>query len=169
MAYLATTTDFTLRPIQSADNQQVAKIIRTVMTEFDAVGEGYSILDPEVDKMCEAYSGHRAAFFVVSKFETGEVLGCGGIGPLVGGEADVCELKKMYFRPELRGLGIGKKMVAICLEKAKEFGYRRCYLETCARMEQANQLYKKMGFEKICGPMGATGHCGCDAWYVREV
>ncbi|MBK9014317.1 MAG: GNAT family N-acetyltransferase [Saprospiraceae bacterium] len=160
---------FSLRPIQPADNQQVATIIRTVMTEFGCVGEGYSILDPEVDKMYETYSGPRASFFVVSSIETGEVFGCGGIGPLVGGEADVCELKKMYFRPELRGLGFGKKMVAICLEKAKEFGYRRCYLETCARMEQANQLYKKMGFEKICGPMGATGHCSCDAWYVKEV
>ena len=161
--------DFTLRPIEPADNQQVATIIRTVMTEFGAVGEGYSILDPEVDDMHRAYSHDLAAFYVVAKIGTNEVLGCGGIGPLIGGDAEVCELKKMYFSPELRGLGFGKKMVATCLEKAKELGYRRCYLETCARMEQANQLYKKMGFEKICGPMGATGHCGCDAWYVREV
>ncbi|MCF8247381.1 MAG: GNAT family N-acetyltransferase [Saprospiraceae bacterium] len=161
--------NFILRPIQPADNQQVARIIRTVMTEFGAVGEGYSILDPEVDSMCEAYSGLRSVFFVVAKNDSGEVLGCGGIGPLTGSDEDVCELKKMYFYPALRGLGFGKKMVSLCLEKARALGYRRCYLETCARMEQANQLYQKMGFEKICGPMGATGHCSCDAWYVREV
>lgn len=164
-----TAANFILRPIQPADNQQVAKIIRTVMTEFGAVGEGYSILDPEVDDMHGAYHHDRAAFYVVAKIENGEVFGCGGIGPLIGADADVCELKKMYFFPELRGLGFGKKMVATCLKKAKELGYRSCYLETCARMEQANHLYQKMGFEKIGGPMGATGHCSCDAWYVREV
>ncbi len=161
-------SDFAIRPIQPADNQQVAHIIRTVMTEFGAVGEGYSIMDPEVDDMHGAYSGARSAFFVVSN-GNGQVFGCGGIGPLVGGELDVCELKKMYFLPELRGLGFGQKIVAACLEKAKELGYHRCYLETVGRMVQANHLYQKMGFEKICAPMGATGHGGCDAWYVKEV
>jgi putative acetyltransferase len=166
---MATSTDFILRLIQPADNQQVAKIIRTVMTEFGAVGQGYSIMDPEVDSMCEAYSRPGAAFFVVERKANGEVLGCGGIGPLVGGDADVCELKKMYFYPDLRGLGFGQKMVAICLEKAKELGYLRCYLETVARMAQANLLYKKMGFGKINGPMGATGHGSCESWYLKEI
>lgn len=161
--------DFTLRPIQPADNQQVANIIRTVMTEFGCVGEGYSILDPEVDDMYGTYSHGAAAFFVIQKIETEEVLGCGGIGPLSGEGADICELKKMYFLPELRGLGFGQKMVTTCLEKAKELGYQRCYLETVDRMAQANHLYKKMGFEKIASPMGATGHCSCDAWYVKEL
>ncbi len=162
--------DFILRPIQPTDNPQVARIIRTVMTEFGAVGEGYSIMDPEVDDMHGAYANPRMAFYVVTqKGEGGEVFGCGGIGPLIGGEADVCELKKMYFLPALRGLGFGQLMVATCLEKAKELDYRQCYLETVERMSQANRLYQKMGFEKICGPMGATGHGGCDSWYLKEV
>lgn len=162
--------DFILRPIQPIDNQQVARIIRTVMTEFGAVGEGYSIMDPEVDDMHGAYDGPHTAFYVVAqKREGGDVFGCGGIGPLVGGEAGICELKKMYFLPALRGLGFGQKMVTVCLEKAKELGYRQCYLETVVRMVQANHLYHKMGFEKICGPMGATGHGGCDSWYVKAI
>ena len=162
--------NFLLRPIQATDNQQVAHVIRTVMTEFGAVGQGFSIMDPEVDDMHGAYSGPRTAFFVVASNDgSGEVLGCGGIGPLIGGGADVCELKKMYFLPAVRGLGFGQKMVTTCLEKAKALGYRQCYLETLVRMEQANRLYQKMGFEKICGPMGATGHGGCDSWYVLAV
>ena len=161
--------NFLLRPIQFADNQHVAHIIRTVMTEFGCVGEGYSILDPEVDDMFGTYNNEQSAFFVIGRDGTGEVLGCGGVGPLIGGGAKVCELKKMYFLPVLRGLGFGKNMVATCLEKAKELGYQRCYLETVDRMIQANHLYKKMGFEKIDSPMGATGHCSCDAWYLKEV
>lgn len=162
-------TSFTLRPIRPEDNEQTARLIRSVMTEFGCVGEGYSILDPEVDNMYEAYHYDRAAFFVVTRNGGPEVLGCGGIGPLTGSDGSTCELKKMYFYPELRGHGFGQKMVATCLEKARELGYRRCYLETVSRMEQANRLYQKMGFEKMSAPMGSTGHCSCEAWYVREV
>jgi putative acetyltransferase len=51
-----------LRPIAVADNPAVAQIIRTVMTEFGAVGKGYSIEDPEVDAMYEAYQDPRSAY-----------------------------------------------------------------------------------------------------------
>jgi len=46
---------FAIRPIETADNPAVAAIIRDVMTEFGAVGCTYSISDPEVHAMCEAY------------------------------------------------------------------------------------------------------------------
>lgn len=168
-APVETPVSLTLRPIQSKDNERVANIIRNVMTEFACVGEGYSILDPEVDKMAEAYSAAGSAFFVVENLASGEVFGCGGIGPLAGGDGMTCELKKMYFLPTIRGLGLGRKMVETCLDKAKSLGYQRCYLETVNRMVQANQLYKKMGFKSINSPMGATGHCSCDAWYICEL
>ena len=86
---------FQLRPIEQTDNSQVAKIIRTVMTEYGAVGDGFSIQDPEVDHMFEAYQDPRAIYLVL--VSNGQVLGCGGIAPLKGGDADTCELKKMYF------------------------------------------------------------------------
>lgn len=158
-----------LRPISPEDNPQVATLIRTVMTEFGCVGEGYSINDPEVDGMYEAYAHGRAAFFVIADGASGEVLGCGGIGPLPESDGLTCELKKMYFYPTLRGLGFGRKMVDHCLATAQQLGYQRCYLETVARMEQANRLYQKMGFQKICSPQGATGHGSCDAWYTKQL
>lgn len=162
-------TDFEIRPIRPEDNEQTARLIRTVMTEFGCVGEGYSILDPEVDDMFGTFKGPHAAFFVVGRPGDNEVLGCGGIGPLSGGDGQTCELKKMYFYPELRGQGLGRKMVTLCLETARNLGYRKCYLETVDRMEQANRLYQKMGFEKICSPVGNTGHCSCDTWYLKEM
>ncbi len=54
-----------IRPIDAADDAAVAALIRTVMTEFGAVGCGFSIGDPEVDAMSSAYPPPRAAFFVV--------------------------------------------------------------------------------------------------------
>ncbi|HET6592053.1 MAG TPA: GNAT family N-acetyltransferase [Xanthomonadales bacterium] len=156
-----------IRPIRAQDNAAVASIIRQVMTEFGAVGCDFSIADAEVDAMCEAYPAPAAAFFVVEK--QGRVLGCGGMGPLQGGARDVCELRKMYFLPELRGAGMGAKLLAVILAAAREAGYRRCYLETLGSMQEARRLYLKHGFQPIDAPLGSTGHSGCNSWMIRDL
>lgn len=145
----------------------MAKIIRSVMTEFGAVGCNYSSSDPEIDAMCEAYPAPKAAYFVIEGEH--EVLGCGGMGPLAGGAPEVCELRKMYFRPELRGLGMGALLLEAILEAARLPGYRQCYLETLEHMHQARCLYRKYGFQAIDRPMGNTGHSGCNSWMVRAL
>ena len=67
-----------IRPARKEDNAEVARIIRDVMTEFGAVGRNYSISDPEVSAMYEAYPAPEAAFFVIE--QDGRILGCGGMG-----------------------------------------------------------------------------------------
>ena len=158
---------FEIRAITKHDNRAVARIIRQVMTEFDAVGSDYSISDPEVDAMYEAYPAPTSSFYVVSR--KSRVLGCGGMGPLKGGDADVCELRKMYFLPELRGTGMGSRLLKQILVDAKEAGFRQCYLESLDRMTAARKLYAKHGFKTICAPMGNTGHGGCNAWMVKDL
>ena len=160
-------TNFQLREIQKEDNPKVAEVIRTVMTEYSCVGEGYSIEDPEVDCMFETYSSPQSHYLVLLKNE--KIVGCGGIAPLAGGDSATCELKKMYFYSDARGAGMGTKMVATLLEKAKELGFKKCYLETVARMEAANALYNKMGFKKLESAEGNTGHCSCDSHYIQEL
>lgn len=156
-----------LRPIEPGDDPRVASVIRTVMPEYGAVGEGFSIMDPEVDAMHEAYAGEGAAYFVALIDEG--VVGGAGIGPLVGGPPDVCELKKMYLLPEARGLGLGRRLLERCLDAARDAGYGRCYLETLGHMREARRLYERNGFQALDGPMGATGHTGCNGWYIREL
>lgn len=152
-----------IRTIEPADNPVVARIIREVMAEFGTVGEGYSSEDEEINRMYEAYDEAKSVFYVIEK--EGRLLGCGGIGPLPGGRAGTCELRKMYFLPELRGMGLGKKLVAQCLDDARRLGYRSCYLETVDRMWQANLLYQKMGFQRLEQRCGDTGHCSCEGFY----
>ena len=154
-----------IRPIERKDNAVVADIIRLVMTEFEAVGCGYSISDAEVDDMYTAYAPERSAFYVVVL--DGQVLGCGGFGPLVGGKKDTCELRKMYFKAGLRGLGVGTKLLQLCLDEAARAGYRHCYLETMDDMKQARRLYGRHGFEYLDQPMGNTGHTSCGTWMSR--
>lgn len=156
-----------LRPMQAGDNDAVATIIRTVMTEFDAVGPGYSIEDPEVDAMFEAYQGDLARFWVVE--QGGTVLGCGGIAPLAGGDGVTCELQKMYFLPALRGQGMGARLLGLCMASARDLGFERCYLETLGRMDQARRLYRRFGFLDLDGPLGKTGHCACNNWMALDL
>lgn len=161
------TDELRLRPIQAEDDPHVAAIIRAVMPEFGADGPGFALHDAEVDTMTAAYARPRHAYFVVER--AGKVLGGGGIAPLQGGDPTVCELRKMYFLPEVRGLGAGERMVRRCLDFAREAGFQRCYLETFASMTQAQKLYRRLGFEPLCAPMGSTGHFGCDHWYALDL
>lgn len=156
-----------IRPITAADDAAMAAIIRAVMPEFGAVGDGFAINDPEVDWMHRAYAAPRSAYFVVER--DGVVLGGGGIAPLQGGAADVCELRKMYFLPTLRGVGVGAALMARCLDSARRVGFTQCYLETLRGMDAAMRLYVRSGFRRLDAPLGATGHGGCNAFYLREL
>lgn len=157
-----------LRPIEPGDDAAVAAIIRTVMSEHGADGAGFAIHDAEVDAMYETYTRPGAAYFVVEDAD-GRVVGGGGFGPLVGADPSVCELRKMYFLRSTRGQGVGKQLLERCLQQARAAGYRTMYLETLTGMDAAQHLYARAGFEKLCAPMGATGHFGCDRWYARPL
>lgn len=156
-----------IRPIAPRDDAAIAAVIRKVMPEFGAVGDGFAINDPEVDWMCRAYRAPRAAYFVVER--DGKVEGGGGVAPLLGGDPATCELRKMYFLPTLRGLGAGRTLMSRCLDAARDFDYRRCYLETLAGMDAAMRLYEHSGFRRLDAPLGDTGHGGCNAWYLRDL
>ena len=158
---------FSIRPITTADDAAMAAIIRGVMPEFGATGDGFAINDPEVDWMHRAYSQPRCAYFVVER--EGRVVGGAGVAPLEGGDPAVCELRKMYFLPEARGIGAGSAMMARCLQAARELGFRQCYLETLTGMDSAMKLYERSGFRRISCSMGHTGHGGCNTFYLLEL
>jgi putative acetyltransferase len=157
---------FRIRVITPADNAAVAGVIRCVMPEFGASGPGFAIHDAEVDDMAAAYAQPGCAYFVVEV--DGRVCGGAGIAPLHG-ESGTCELRKMYFLPELRGRGVGKALIVRCLDAARAFDYRQCYLETLTGMDAAQKLYEKHDFTRIPAALGNTGHFGCNRFYLRQL
>ena len=156
-----------IRPIEARDDAAIAAIIRSVMPEFGATGCGFAIGDPEVDWMTRAYTAPRSAYFVVER--DGTVEGGGGVAPLAGGDANTCELRKMYFLPTLRGLGAGTMLMTHCLDAARGFGFRHCYLETLTGMDAAMRLYERSGFRRIDAALGDTGHGGCNTFYLKDL
>ncbi len=100
---------FLIRPIATGDNPAMAAVIRRVMPEFGADGPGFAMRDAEVDRMYEAYAQPRCSYFVVEL--DGAVVGGGGVAPLEHAAPEVCELRKMYFLREARGIGAGTAMM----------------------------------------------------------
>ena len=156
-----------IRKIEQKDNAAVAEIVRTVMIELGAPKVGTAYADPNLDTMYETYQNPNAVYFVVEQDE--KIIGGAGIKQLDNGDETICELQKMYFLPEARGLGVGSKMIALCLQQAKEFGFKKCYLETMPFMIDAQKLYKKSGFYNIDGSMGNTGHTYCSLWMLKDL
>ncbi|MDQ3056858.1 MAG: GNAT family N-acetyltransferase [Pseudomonadota bacterium] len=158
---------FLIRLVHASDDDALAAIIRRVMPEFGAIGDGFAINDPEVDWISRAYSAPRSAYFVVER--DGVIEGGGGVAPLTGGDAGTCELRKMYFLPTLRGLGAGTALMARCLGAARDLGFSQCYLETLGGMDAAMKLYERTGFRRIGAALGDTGHGGCNTFYLMDL
>ena len=159
--------NWSIRKIEKNDNPAVAKIIRAVFDELNIPKVGTAYADSYLDFMFEEYNKLKSVYFVVEN--NCKIIGGAGIAPLENANESICELQKMYFLPEARGLGIGSQMMYNCLQAAKDFGFEKCYLETMPFMNDAQKLYKKVGFEFICSPMGNTGHISCPVWMLKEL
>lgn len=156
-----------IRPILKKDNTQITSVIRKVLLEHGVPKVGTAYADKALDDLYEAYQKPRAIYYVIEI--NNKIIGGGGISQLDNCEQNICELQKMYFLPEARGLGLGNKMIDFCLTKAKDFMFDKCYLETMTYMEAAQSLYKKNGFEYIDGPMGNTGHYSCPVHMLKKL
>jgi len=160
-------SQFYIRLFEQKDNKQVEELILKVMGEYGCIGEGYSSSDPEVEDMFNAYKDEKHVFYVVA--DSKNVYGVGGIAPLQGGNSKTCELRKMYFYKELRGMGFGRQMMDLLLEEAKKMDFKKCYLETLSTMEKAKKIYLAYGFKSLKKNIGNTGHGGCDSYYSKDL
>lgn len=156
-----------IREIQPQDNKQVASVIRQVLIDLGVPKVGTAYADTALDHMYENYDVPKASYFVVE--ENNRIIGCAGVAQLENFDGNVCELQKMYFTEEARGRGLGSQMMNVCLNKAREYGFEKCYLETMPYMEDAQKLYKKTGFQYIEARMGDTGHYSCPVFMLLEL
>jgi putative acetyltransferase len=155
-----------IRKIQPNDNIAMAKIIRDSLTEFGANKPGTVYYDDSTDHLFELFhSTANSIYFIAEK--DADVIGGAGIFPTEGLPEGTCELVKMYLRRDVRGIGLGKSMIEKCISAAKEKGYRNIYIESMPELKKALSVYERFGFEYLEGPLGNSGHTGCDRWMLK--
>ncbi len=156
-----------LRPIQQSDDVALGQLIKSVLAEYKANKPGTAYFDESTDHLSAVFEEAASAYWVLE--EEGRIIGGAGVFPTAGLPAQTCELVKLYLYPEARGRGFGKILMEKCFESAKKLGYASMYLETMPELNQAVNMYEKMGFEKLRGALGNSGHFGCDIWMLKQL
>ena len=131
--------------IRAATNEDGEKITALV---FDALREHELLPDPEstdadLRDIEESYFKTGGLFEVIED-EDGNLVGTIGLYPL---NSETCALRKMYFVPQIRGRGLGRRVLERTVKMARERGFQRITLETSSVLEKANRLYTSFGFK----------------------
>jgi len=159
--------NITIRAIRQNDNAALAKIVRDTLAEFGANHPGTVYFDPTTDALFELFQRQGATYFV-GEIDN-KIVGGAGIYPSDGLPGGTCELVKMYLLPEARGVGLGKTLIEKCLQFAADNSYKNVYLESMPELKKALKVYEKFGFTYLDGPMGNTGHFGCELWMLKKL
>jgi ribosomal protein S18 acetylase RimI-like enzyme len=102
-------------------------------------------LDRELESLPEGYGPPAGETFLARR--DGEVVGCGAYRR----HPDFCEMKRLFVPDRFRGLGIGRKLAAAIIARAREERFKVMRLDTAAQMSEAVALYEAIGFRR-CAP-----------------
>jgi putative acetyltransferase len=130
---------FAIRPAVNADCAAARELVFGVLREHGLEPDGETT-DADLYDIEKSYSD---GWFVVVEDENGVIVGSTGLYRL---DAETCELRKMYLAPAARGCGLGKHLLELALEQAREMNFRRVVLETAATLQDAIRLYTRYGF-----------------------
>jgi putative acetyltransferase len=78
--------------------------------------------------------------------KSGRLLGAYGLFPL---NAMTCELRKMYFLGEIRGISLGREVLDRAVNHARRLGFKMITLQTISVLERAIELSRRFGFVPI--------------------
>jgi ribosomal protein S18 acetylase RimI-like enzyme len=121
--------------------------VKILFQEYvDALGVNleFQHYDDEINSLPGKYALPDGRIYVL--YYRSQLAGCIALRRL---SEDSCEIKRLFVRPEYRGLKLGKKLTLQIINDAKELKYKEIYLDTLYSLESALKMYKKLGFHEI--------------------
>jgi putative acetyltransferase len=132
---------------QAETPEQIAQA-RELFLEY-AQSLGFSLCFQNFDKELADLPGEYAppaGRLLLAKFE-GQLAACVALHKLDSG---ICEMKRLYLRPQFRGKGVGRALAERIIAEAREIGYQRMRLDTVEPvMKDAVAMYRKLVFKEI--------------------
>lgn len=152
----ALTKNTEISQLRKDEETVMVNLIRRNLDAFEEAGSVLASTFRRIEKLHETYNQEGSVYLVVRDSATGGALGGAGLGPLAGLSVSegIGEIRELVLEPTYRRRGIGGLILTNCLEKARELGYRRLYLETTPQMEMAQKLFKRFGFRPVTGRGG---------------
>jgi putative acetyltransferase len=133
--------------MQADSPEQIAQA-RELFLEY-AQSLGFSLCFQSFDKELAELPGSYAppeGRILLAKVD-GQLAGCVALHKL---EDNICEMKRLYLRPQFRGKGAGRAVVDAILAEARSIGYQRVRLDTVEPvMKDAVAMYRRLGFNEI--------------------
>ncbi|MGA7220142.1 MAG: GNAT family N-acetyltransferase [Candidatus Sulfotelmatobacter sp.] len=146
-AFSASPAMRSLSVLQAESPVQIARA-RELFLEY-ARSLGFSLCFQNFDKEVNELPGNYAppdGRLLLAEIE-GQIAGCVALHKLASG---VCEMKRLYLRPQFRGAGLGKALAERIIAEARQAGYKRMRLDTVEPvMKDAVALYRRLGFNEI--------------------
>jgi len=134
-----------IRPSASAED------VATVRRLFVEYAESLSVdlrcfqdFDQELASLPGDYAPPAGALLLAE--HEGDVVGCVAMRALE--PPGMAELKRLYVRPNGRGLGVGRALTEAVLAIARGAGYESIRLDTLPEMKEAQVLYRRLGFRE---------------------
>jgi putative acetyltransferase len=147
-----------IREATAADGDAIRSIVSETLAEFGFPVESDGT-DADLTDVPRSYQSRGGVFRVIED-DSGSVVGCGGLYPV---DDKSVELRKMYFRPGIRGQGLGRKLLDDLIDAARRLSFNRIELETASNLTAAIALYQRAGFVETEGPKHS---CRCDKTFA---
>lgn len=142
---ISAVNDFEVLPAESP--QQIA-LVRELFLEY-ANSLNFSLCFQSFEKELAELPGEYAPpdGRLLLAAHGAQLAGCVALHKI---ENEICEMKRLYVRPQFRGKGLGRVLAERVVADAREIGYKRLRLDTVEPvMRDAVALYRRLGFREI--------------------